>query len=279
MLGTRKPRVRTRSWTPWPRRFLGWLAPGIVLLALIAGVLFWFLRDHAVFHVATVRVYGAERAPQSELIQLTQITRGTSLLRINPERVRARIMQHPWIRDAVVQRRYPNEMEVIVYERRPAAVLEQEPGYVLDGEAYLLGQATASELAALPRLAAGAGQIPRSGSQVPDPAVHAGLKILSQIHESAFFRNTPVIRIDMITPERFLVQTRRGRFVVGADLSGIDEKLDMFPAIDDVLRNSARRVEYIDMSVDNQIVVKISARTAQSSGRPQKRGGGNGHTH
>ena len=66
-----------------------------------------------------VRVYGAERVAQAELIQLAQITRGTSLLRINVERVRRQIMQHPWIRDALVRRVYPNELEVIVYERRP----------------------------------------------------------------------------------------------------------------------------------------------------------------
>lgn len=258
---------------------LGWIVPGLVLLALSAGVLFWFLRDHTMFHVATVRVYGAERVPQSELMQLSQITRETSLLRIKPERVRSRIMQHPWIRDALVQRRYPNELEVVVYERRPAAVLEHESSYVLDGEGYFLGPATAADLAGLPRLAAGPGQSLGSGTQVTDPAVRASLRILSQAHESVFFQNTPVIRIDIITPERFLVQTRRGRFVMGADLTDLDDKLDVFPVLDDVLRNSARRVEYIDMSVAHQIIVKTSARTAQSSGRPPKRGGGNGHTH
>src|SRR5688500_5872609 len=150
--GNKKPNVHTRSWTPWPVRLLHWLVPALVMLTLVAGGLFWFLRDHAIFHVTMVRVYGTERVPQHELIQLAQLTRETSLLRINVERVRARIMQHPWIRDALVRRMYPNELEVIVYERHPAAVLESGPGYVLDAEGFLLGQATAADLASFPRL-------------------------------------------------------------------------------------------------------------------------------
>ena len=35
---------------------------------------------------------------------MAQIARGMSLLRINVERVRTRLLQHPWIRDALVRR-------------------------------------------------------------------------------------------------------------------------------------------------------------------------------
>ena len=120
-------------------RLIAWLAPGLVLALLLGCGLFWFIRDHSALHVVAVRVYGAERVPQAELIQLAQITRGMSLLRIDVNRVRTRIMQHPWIRDALVQRVYPNELEVIVYERRPAAILGSEKnGYLVDGEGYVL---------------------------------------------------------------------------------------------------------------------------------------------
>jgi cell division protein FtsQ len=277
--GNRKRNVRTRARPPRPIRLLNWLVPALVTLALLAGGLFWFLRDHAVFHVTMVRVYGTERVPQQELIQLAQLTRDTSLLRINVERVRARIMQHPWIRDALVRRMYPNELEVIVYERRPAAVLESGAGHVLDVEGYLLGQATAADLASLPRLAPGTSPTPGSGVRITEPTVQAGLRLLSQIRDSAFFRNTTITRLDIMTPERFVVQTQRGKFIMGGDLTGIDEKLDLFPAVDDVLRGQTRRVEYIDISVENQIIVKTSARTTQASSRLEKRGGGSEQTH
>jgi hypothetical protein len=56
-------------------RLISWLAPSLGL-AMILGGLFWFMRDHAAFHIVAVRVYGAERVPQAELIQLAQIAGG-----------------------------------------------------------------------------------------------------------------------------------------------------------------------------------------------------------
>jgi cell division protein FtsQ len=260
-------------------RLLTWVGPAIVLLILLGGGFFWFLRDHSAFHITRVRVYGAERVPQQELIQLAQIARDTSLLRLNIERARQRILQHPWIRDALVRRLYPSELEVIVYERRPAAILDSGPGYVIDAEGYLLGQATAAELASFPRLVTRSGRPPTAGTQIVEPAVHSGLRLLAQAHDNAFFRNTVITRIDSLSPERFLVQTQRGKFMVGADLTGLEEKLDFFPTIDEVLRTRARQVEYIDVSVANQIVVKTSARTTQGSGRLQRKGVGSGQAH
>ena len=258
---------------PWLMRLLTWLGPALVLVTLLGGGLLWFLRDHSAFHVTTVRVYGAERVPQQELIALAQIPRGTSLFRISVERVRTRIMQHPWIREALVRRLYPNELEVIVYERRPSAILESGGASIIDSEGYVLGQATPAEFASLPRLVARPSQAAASGARIAEPGVRAGLRLLAQAHDSAFFRNAVISHIDIMSPERFLVQTQRGKFIVGADLAGSGEKLDFFPAIDEVLRARARRVEYIDVSVENQIVVKTSARTVQGSGRPQRRGG------
>lgn len=260
-------------------RLLTWLAPVIVLLILLGGGFFWFLRDHSAFHITRVRVYGAERVPQQELIQLAQISRDTSLLRLNIERVRQRILQHPWIRDALVRRLFPSELEVIVHERRPAAILDSGPGYVIDAEGYLLGQATAADLASFPRLVTRSGRPQTAGARIAEPAVNAGLRLLAQAHDNAFFRNTVITRLDIMSPERFLVQTQRGKFVVGADLTGLEEKLDFFPTIDEVLRTRARHVEYIDVSVANQIVVKTSARTTQGSGRLHRKGVGSGQAH
>jgi cell division protein FtsQ len=261
---------------PWLIRLSIWLTPGLVLVLLLGAGFFWFIRDHAVFHVVAVRVYGAERVPQPELIQKAQVSRGMSLLRINVEGVRARIAQHPWIRDAMVRRVYPNELEVIVYERRPHAILESASVYLIDADGYILSQATPAEAAGLPRLVVELSHTPSLGEQMIDPAVRTGLRLLAQALDSPFFRNAVVTHVDVMSAERSLVRTRLGMFIVGASLMDIDTKLEYFPAIDEALRTSARRAEYVDFSLANQIVVKTSARTRQGAGRLQRRGGGSG---
>jgi cell division protein FtsQ len=276
LLGHKRVPSQAGARIPWPMRLITWLAPALVLVMLLGGGLFWFMRDHAAFHVVAVRVYGAERVPQLELVQLAQITPGMSLLRINVERVRTRVRQHPWIRDALVRRVYPNELEIIVYERRPFAILESGSGHLIDGEGYILSHATPAEAASLPRLVARLPHSPSPGEQLTDPAVRAGLRLLDQAYDSPFFRTTVITRIDIMNAERFLVQTRRGQFIVGDSLVGIEEKLAFVPAIDEALRTSTRRAEYLDVSVANQIVVKTNGRTTQGGGRLQKRGGSSG---
>jgi cell division septal protein FtsQ len=274
--GNKRQVLQARPRLPWPIRLASWLAPGVVLAMLLGGGLFWFIRDHAAFHVVAVRVYGSERVPQAELAQLAQITAGMSLLRIDVERVRMQIMQHPWIREALVRRVYPNELEIIVHERRPTAILDSGKGLLIDGEGYLLSQATPAEAANLPRLVAKLSHTPSLGERLTDPAIHGGLHLLHQAHDSLFFRDTVITHIDIINAERFLVRTPRGNLIVGDSLVGIDKKLELFPILDEALRSKARRAEYVDVSVENQIIVKTTARTTKGAGRLQRRGGNSG---
>jgi cell division septal protein FtsQ len=268
------PQARPRI--PWPMRLLCWLALSLGLAMLVGGGLFWFIRDHTAFHIVAVRVYGAERVPQAELIQLAQIAGGTSLLRINVEGVRTQIMQHPWVREALVRRVYPNELEIIVYERRPTAILESESEFLIDGDGYLLSQATPAEAANLPRLVARLSHTAALGERLTDPAINAGLRLLHQAHDSLFFRDTVITHIDIINAGRFLVRTPRGKLIVGDNLVGIDQKLEFFPILDEALRSRARRAEYVDVSFGNQIIVKTTARTTPGAGRLQRKGGDSG---
>jgi cell division protein FtsQ len=274
--GSKKPIPKAGFHRSWPLWGITWLAPCLIVVVLLGGVIFWFIRDHSMFHVVAVRVYGTERVPQPELIQLAQIGRGMSLLRINVERVRRRLMQHPWIRDALVRRAYPNELEIIVYERRPYAVLESGSRYVIDREGYVLSPTAPADVSSLPRLLAKPSHLPTLGERLTDPAVEAGLRLLGHVHDSPFFRDTVITQIDIMNPERFVVQTRQGKFIMGSSLVGIEAKLDFFPVIDEALRSCGRLAEYVDVSLENQIVVKTSARTTHGAGRLQKRGGSSG---
>jgi cell division protein FtsQ len=261
---------------PWPMRLISWLVPSLVLATFLGAGLFLFFRDHAAFQVVAVRVYGTERVPQADLIQLAQISGRTSLFRINVKHIRTRIMQHPWIREAVVRRVYPNELEVIVYERRPTAMIESGNGYLIDAEGYLLSPATPAEVANLPRLVTRLSHTPPLGQRLTDPVIQAGLRLLDQAQNSPFFRDTVITHIDMINAERFLVRTTRGKFIVGDSLAGIDKKLEVFPVIDEALRSRGRRAESVDISVENQVIVRTIARTTQGAGRLQKKGGDSG---
>jgi cell division protein FtsQ len=278
LLGNKRAVTGLEPPAAWLVRCTAWLAPGLTILLVLGGAAYWCIRDLPYFHIAAVRVYGTERVPQQDLVQLAQLQRGISLWRIDLDGVRARIMQHPWVRDALVRRLYPNALEVIVYERRPAAILDSGQSYVIDSAGYVLDKLRAKEGAGLPRLVVAHSRGLTPGTQVQDPAVVAGLQVLNQVRESPFFRQAAITYIEVLSPERFVLHTPRGKLVIGANMAAAAAKLEFFPVLDEVLRTSAQHFEYIDLSMANQIVVKTSARTTYSADRLQKRGGGSGQT-
>lgn len=252
-----------------------WAVVSLIVLACVGGGLLWFGRDHSYFHVSAIRIYGAERVAQAELRQLAGVDGGVSVFRIDVDRVRTRILQHPWIRDALVRRLYPNELEVIVYERKAAAVLEQGRSYLIDAEGYVLGEATPRERASLPRLDGTLAQPLTQGQQVVYPGVHAALQMLAQVQTHPFFRDAGITRVEIVGPERLVLQTRMGKLVMGPSMATAEEKFSLLPTIGDVVRKHALRVESIDLSFADRVVVK-AIRTTQGSGRLQKRESGGG---
>src|SRR5919204_4639653 len=260
----------------WLIHAVTWMAPGLIALAILGGILVWYFRDHPYFHVAAIRLYGVERVSQQELLQLARIQPGVSLWRVDAEQIRRRLLHHPWIRDALVRRLYPNELEVIVYERTPRAILESGGGYLIDGAGYVLGAAGNKDWSGLSKLVTKLSGVLTPGEQLRDPAVIAGLQMLDEAQDSPFFRNTVIDAIAMTNPERFVLQTHRGKLVVGSNIAAVEDKLALLPTIDAVLRSSAQRVEQIDVSIAHQIVVKTSTRMTQGAGRLQKRGSGSG---
>jgi cell division protein FtsQ len=268
--------IKPGSHKTWLMPLVTWMAPGLIALAILGGILIWYCRDHPYFHVAAIRVYGAERVSQQELVQLAGIQPGMSLWRIDVDQVRRRLLQHPWIRDALVRRLYPNEVEVIVYERKPSAILEGGSGYVIDGAGYVLRPVGGKDWSGLPRLVTRLSGALTPGEQLRDPAVVAGLQMLDQAQDSPFFRNTVISAIAMTNPERFVLQTHRGKLVVGSSIAAVEDKLALLPTIDAALRSSAQQVEQIDVSIAHQIVVKTSTRMTHGVGRLQKRGSGSG---
>jgi hypothetical protein len=70
-----------------------------------------------------------------------------------------------------------------------------------------------------------------------------------------------------------------GKLIIGANLAAVEEKLAVFPALEEVLRSGRQRIDAIDLSFANQIVVKTAMRTSSGIGRLQKRGSGSGQVH
>jgi cell division protein FtsQ len=148
--------LRFVSWTGYRRQIGRWnvrmppsgvgLAGSVLLLAAtlgygavagghVADIVNWLkdARDEAAnavgFRIAEISLAGPKEVSREEVLTTAGITGRASLLFLDADAARARLMANPWIADAAVLKLYPDRLQVTVTERQ-AFALWQEAGRV-----------------------------------------------------------------------------------------------------------------------------------------------------
>jgi len=114
-------------------------AAKIVAALGIAGVTIWaggLAYRHATtspyFGLETVRIEGASRLSEEEVIRVGRLDPGTNLFSIDVEDVALRLGSHPWIASAEVRRKLPDSVFVRLEERRAEMLVLFDVPYLVD---------------------------------------------------------------------------------------------------------------------------------------------------
>ncbi len=88
------------------------------------------LRDAAAnaagFQIASIALTGQKQLTREEILGIAGITGRSSLLFLNAEEARRRLMANPWIAEATVLKLYPDRLHVAVTERRAFALWQKD---------------------------------------------------------------------------------------------------------------------------------------------------------
>ena len=166
---TGKGRPRRRSARRWVRPALGYGA-AVLGLALTIGALAWawssgraageFGRARAALVEATaaaglvvneVYVAGRGETGRAALIEALGVTLGTPLMAFDADGARRRVEALGWVREATVERRFPETVFVRIVEREPLALWQRGGGLVVvDRDGVVIDGAPADRFARLP---------------------------------------------------------------------------------------------------------------------------------
>jgi len=138
---------------PFFRRFrseiFGWLKVAVVTgvaVAIVVGGVWGAYAEawpamvaHSYFRLRSVKVSCDSRAAEpSALAARAGLYDGTSLWQIDPEHGREALAAVPWVREARVERRFPDEVSVEVLRREAvAATVTKEGTYLVDGDGVI----------------------------------------------------------------------------------------------------------------------------------------------
>ena len=116
--------------------FWAWLRPaaGVALVLGIAIGMAWsgkrYITTTSRFGITEIVVTGSKMRSAEEVITTSTIAKGSNIFSLDPDQTRSRLMNDPWVEDAVVTRRLPGSVYIQVKEREAAAI-------VATGETYL----------------------------------------------------------------------------------------------------------------------------------------------
>jgi cell division protein FtsQ len=92
------------------------------------------------FIVDDIFVEGRAKTPRDELLSALGIKRGDAIFAIDLAEARRHIEAIPWVRSAVVERRLPNKIHLLITERSPIALWQNKGRYFLvDHDGQIVG--------------------------------------------------------------------------------------------------------------------------------------------
>ncbi len=105
------------------------------------------------FEIDEVWVDGLRRSDRAEVLQAVGAIRGEPILEFDPETARERLLDLPWIKDAVVAVAYPSQVHIGLTERMPVALWQRQGELsVIDAEGAVIKGVKADGFGGLPIL-------------------------------------------------------------------------------------------------------------------------------
>ncbi len=152
------------------RRLRGWIrgTASVVLGAVFTvgavETVRWVKTDDR-FAIQSIEIVGTERADADTLRRRSAIAHGTNLFEVDLASARAKVMTHPWVRDAEVRLLGMDRVVVSVVEHRPRALVALGHLYFVDRTGRIFKRYAPGEDAPLPVITG----LDRAGVEADEP--------------------------------------------------------------------------------------------------------------
>lgn len=245
----RRRRARPALRWPWVLGATA-LIVGTAVAVVAAG--YWALTTPR-FAVVAVEVRGASRVPPQRILEVSGITRGTNLWRIDPAHVRARLETLPEIRRADVVRELPNRVSIMVEERRPFTLVHAARLHWLDEDGRLLGEEHRAVAPEVPVISGLSEEELATMRTTPGPRARAAITLIRALLRTGSSLASEISEIDMSRPEGPVLYTVDGLEV----RLGSEEWEERLARLEGVLAQVATQdVQGVDLRFRDQVVLR-----------------------
>jgi len=232
------------------------LAYGAVAGGHVGAIADWLkeTRDAAAnaagFRIAQISLSGEKEVSREQVLRTAGVTGRTSLLFLDADAARARLLANPWIADAAVLKLYPDRLQITITERQ-AFALWQENGTVnvIAADGTVLEPVVEDRYLGLP-LVVGRG------------AERAARDFIGLIDRHADIRSA--LRASILVAERRWNLRLTNGIDVRLPETDVEAALDRLAALDHDKKILSRDIITIDLRLPDRVTVRLSDAAAQA---------------
>jgi cell division septal protein FtsQ len=245
--GRRRARQRRRL-----RRLLPFVALAAAAPLTVSVAAQWLLTTPR-FAIVSVDVRGASRVPAALILAAAAVQPGTSLFRLDPRAVAARVEAIPEIRRADVVREFPNRVVITVEERRPFTLVHAGRLHWLDEEGRLLGAAPEAVVPQVPVVSGLSDEELAAMRSAPSPKALAAIALIRALLRTGSTLAAEISEIDMSRKDGPLLYTIDG-VEVRLGTEDWEERLARLEGV--LARVAGQGVRAVDLRFRGQVILR-----------------------
>jgi len=262
--GSRRRRFRARlSWNV-VRRVLSVL---LLVFGVYQSIAFAFTTP--LLRVNRINVRGNVRLSSGEVQALVEDLRGSSILRVDLDAFRQRLVESPWVADVALRRVLPSTVEIFISERRPVGLcrlgtdlyLVDETGIVIDqfGPQY-----AEFDLPIIDGLV-----VPSSKDGAPRGSIDGSRAELAARVIGALARSQPIAsrlsQVDVTDAHDAVVLLDGDGALLHLGQDKFLERVQSYLELSPVLRDRVAEIDYVDLRFDPRVYVRPAGERGRNS--------------
>ena len=215
--------------------------------------------------VSHITVSGNDRMSRGEVLAALAGVRGTSMVTVDLEAWRQKLLDSPWVADAEIRRVLPGTLAVVIEERAPMAIGRINGRlYLIDPEGAIIDEfgPNYSDLD-LP-IVDGLAAPPRSGGAIVDDtrAQLAG-RLLADLRRKPAIAGL-VSQVDVTDVRGASVILEGDTALVRIGDERFVERIESYLELRDALRERIPDIDYVDLRFDERVYVRPQGRKSGS---------------
>lgn len=229
----------------------------LCVLAVVAAVLFLWLRSSSVFAVEEVTAPATHHVTERQIAQAVAASRGVSLLKVSTGTIEKSLAGLPYVRSIHVYRKFPHGLEIRMEEYEPIARVQTADGnsWLVSDDGRLL-EKMAHVSSPLPLIVAATQFQARAGGNIPQ-LVLAAIPVVSLLQAPEVSSKLPAVdHVTVSSGGDIVVHLQGGTELRLGGASDLKRKISLATYIIQKNLSLGKTLEYVDASAVDRVAVK-----------------------